>query len=72
MVPVDEADEAEDEESLGDVGLRLTMSSWSSSRSSNWRGSGGRRFKWLLANDLCKSLMVGGQQDRTDKAPGKT
>lgn len=61
MVPVDEADEAEDEESLGDVCLRLTMSSCSSSssRSTNCRGSGGRRLRCVLANDFCKSLIVG-------------
>lgn len=45
IVPVDEAEDADEEESLGDVGRRSSISSWCSSCSSKVRGgrSGGRR-----------------------------
>lgn len=69
MVPVDEADEADDEESLGDVCLRLAMPSSSfSSCSTIWSGSGGRRWSWALAKDLCKSLIFHQAASSTDKA----
>ena len=58
IVPVDEAEDAE-EESLGEVWRRSLTSSWSSSRSSKMGcgGSGGRRERWVFANDFCRSLI---------------
>lgn len=53
MVPVEEAEEAEDEESLGDPGRRSCNESSSSSCSSKMvGGSGGKEDRWARAKDL--------------------
>ena len=68
MVPVEEADEADEEESLGEVARKLEMSSCSSSCSSKMMGSGGMRLSCALAKERCRSLMTGKVQTRSNKA----
>jgi hypothetical protein len=59
-VPVEDADEAEDEESFGDVGRRLVRSSSSSSSTSlKVNGRGGGFEMCALAKERRKSLMEG-------------
>lgn len=59
-MPVEDAEEAEDEESFGDPGLKSPTSSASSSSrvSRMFGGSGGRWERCALAKDLCRSLML--------------
>ena len=59
MVPTESTDEADDDESLGEVGGRSLVLSSSSSLSSKIRGGAGGNFdRCALAKDLCKSLIV--------------
>jgi hypothetical protein len=60
IVPVEEADEADEEESFGEVGRRLvTSSSSSSSTSLNVNGLGGGFEMCALAKERRKSLIEG-------------
>lgn len=54
IVPIEEAEEADDEESFGDAGRLSSQSSWAASCDSSGMtgGSGGRRDRWALAKDL--------------------
>jgi len=52
IVPVEEAEEAEEDESLGELARRSPTCSWSSSSLKIGGGSGGSLERWTLANDL--------------------
>ena len=59
IVAVESTEEAEDDESLGEVGgSSLTSSSNSSLSSKMGGGCGGRCDSLAFANDFCKSLIV--------------
>ena len=59
IVTVESTEEAEEDESLGDVGGRSLTSSSNSSLSSKMGADGGGRCdSFALAKDFCKSLMV--------------
>ena len=66
-MPVDDAEDAEEDESFGEPGLKSPTPSCSLCSSRVFGASGGSRERCVRAKDFCKSL-ISDTEDRWDKA----